>query len=532
MSNLRGIVNAETAYNRLNQGCVDAGGPYPGPNESLSSMAPGGKDQIIADPTPAPTPMPTNEGDSGAQSASYDASLEAPKCSFGYSCDSGVLLKGRGTIINGVEPNRPNTLNGCTDGNDGTYFSDESMEKIVVSQASGITKDMAAGDTVTITATVFCWDDGSSDYIDFYYASNAADPEWNQIGERLQCPGGGLQTVTASHTLPTSESVEQAVRVNLMYTSSVPGQGGCTGGAYDDTDDLVISVVNGPTPPPTSQPSSTPTTGSPTSPPTTGAPTTSPSPKPSSSPTSSPTARPSAAPTPKPTFSPTGAPSKPPGKSPTKNFSNTEDRDAKQKAKGIMFQMKAEEEGDVIVEKISFKTKDNKRDNVEIFFKLGSYSTFTSGGLNEAAWGNAVFEGTPSSSHLDGGLLEVGFPDDVVKIPAGTMGSFYLTGKKEFMYEEGVAGTEFDLADDTGDFSTFTGSSTKKPFEKRMGEANFVGGLTYHTLTEPTDPTSSPTDQPTSNPTASPSHNPTQQPTSSPSQAPTTAAPTNEVSFT
>ncbi len=190
-------------------------------------------------PSSPPTPTPTNKEQSGPQTASYDAELGAPKCSFGSSCDAGTLLNGRGTITNGVEPNQPNTLGLCTDGNSGSYHGDESIDNIVVSQASGI-HDLTEGDLVTVTATVYCWGDGSNDNIDFYYASDATNPVWTQIGDRQPCPGGGVQTVSASFTLPQGSL--QAVRANLMYGAGTPSVYSCVAGNYDDTDDLVISV--------------------------------------------------------------------------------------------------------------------------------------------------------------------------------------------------------------------------------------------------------------------------------------------------
>ena len=90
---------------------------------------------------------------------------------------------------NGVEPNRPNTLNACTDGGSGSYHGDESIDRIVVTRASGGDGDLTEGDIVTISATVWCWDTGSNDFIDFYYASDASNPVWNQIETRQQCPG-------------------------------------------------------------------------------------------------------------------------------------------------------------------------------------------------------------------------------------------------------------------------------------------------------------------------------------------------------
>jgi hypothetical protein len=281
-------------------------------------------------PTNPPTPMPTKVGQSGPQSASYDSGLGAPKCSFGSSCDSGGLLNGRGTINGGNEPNQPNTLNSCTDGGSGSYHSDESIDKIVVTQTSGSANDFTEGDDVTISATVWCW--SSADYIDFYYASDASSPVWNQIGNRQQCPSAGEHILSASYTLPTGSI--QAVRANLMYNSNTASAASCTSGSYDDTDDLVITVkpnqpappTSPPTPPPTGNPTPNPTaqpsnppTPAPSNPPTaqpTPIPTSPPTPQPSNSPT---TAPPTKTPTPLPTPVPTNPPTAPPTSNPTQN---------------------------------------------------------------------------------------------------------------------------------------------------------------------------------------------------------------------
>lgn len=202
-------------------------------------------------PTAPPTPAPTNESPSGGgpQTASYDGVLGLPKCPASSSCDSGALLDGRGT--KGPELNQPNTLNSeCTDGTSGTYHSDESIDKIVVKRVSGGDGDLTEGDVVTIEATVWCWGDGSSDYIDFYYASSATNPQWvpvgNEIGvsNRVQCPGGAQQTVSKSYTLPAGGL--QAVRVNMMYGANAPGVNSCVTGSWDDTDDMAFVVKSNP----------------------------------------------------------------------------------------------------------------------------------------------------------------------------------------------------------------------------------------------------------------------------------------------
>lgn len=98
-------------------------------------------------------------GAGGEQLALYDPSYGAPRCSvWGTECSSGELLAGRGTMTGGNEPNAPNTIDGCQDGNSGTYKSDESLEKIVVrsgwSSGVGIGEPMVKGGRATIIATV------------------------------------------------------------------------------------------------------------------------------------------------------------------------------------------------------------------------------------------------------------------------------------------------------------------------------------------------------------------------------------------
>ena len=253
-------------------------------------------------------------------------------------------------------------------------------------------------------------------------------------------------------------------------------------------------------------------------------PSASPSLKPSTHPSNSPSSKPSASPSLKPSSSPSGSPSLPPGKSPTKTFTNTQ-RNAKEKAKGIMFQIQAGEEGDVVIENITFKTKDNKQTVVQVFFQLGSYSNFASGGMDEDAWGLPVFDGLPDST--SNSLKEVIFDEDLT-IPADEVASFYLAGKKEFMFEEGD--NEFDISDNAGDFMIFTGSAMKKPFQKRLMDAFFYGGFTYHTYAGPPKVTDTPSVSPslvTETPSVSPSKI-TDTPSTSPSSSKSPSLPPND----
>ena len=175
-------------------------------------------------------------GQNGPQIAAYDAGLGAPTCSIpGTECDSTSLLDGRANL--GPEPNAPNTLDGCTDGTSGSYHSDESNDRIVVRTLDGY--DFTEGATVEVSATVWAWSTGSSDTLDLYFTGDANSPNWQLIGS-LSPSSGGANTLTTQYTLPAGSL--QAVRANFRYTGT---QSPCSGGAYDDADDLVFAVGGG-----------------------------------------------------------------------------------------------------------------------------------------------------------------------------------------------------------------------------------------------------------------------------------------------
>ncbi|MEM1205214.1 MAG: PKD domain-containing protein [Acidobacteriota bacterium] len=169
----------------------------------------------------------------GPQTAVYDGALGAPKCAVaGTSCDSTTLLVGRAT--KGPEPNQPNTLDACTDGNSGTFHDDESNDRIVVSTLDG--GDFAAGKTVRIDATVWAFSSFGSDSLDLYYAADADNPSWTFIAT-LNPTAAGEQVLSTTYTLPSGSL--QAVRANFRYQGSASS---CGTGNWDDTDDLVFAV--------------------------------------------------------------------------------------------------------------------------------------------------------------------------------------------------------------------------------------------------------------------------------------------------
>jgi hypothetical protein len=177
----------------------------------------------------------TTGGGGGPQTATYDATLRAPKCAVvGSSCDSGAsLLLGRAT--KGPEPNQPNTINAsCADGTSGTFHVDESNDRLKVSTLDATS--FAAGKTVRIDATVWAYSSYTSDKLDLYYAANANSPSWTFIGT-LTPTAAGAQTLSATYTLPSGTL--QAIRAQFRYNGSA---GTCTTGGYNDRDDLIFAV--------------------------------------------------------------------------------------------------------------------------------------------------------------------------------------------------------------------------------------------------------------------------------------------------
>jgi hypothetical protein len=192
----------------------------------------GGGGPSLPPTTPHPTSSPTSPPPGFA---TYDSSLGAPRCSSISSfCDTGSLVNGRGSLNGGVESNSAsNTLGTCNDGSSGSYHSDESIDKIKVSVVGG--GNLQEGAVVEIDATVYAWS-ATADTADIYYATNANSPTWTLVGSYK--PGGtGLQSIKAQVTLGTGAL--QAVRVNFRYNG---GTSTCSGGSYDDTDDIVFGV--------------------------------------------------------------------------------------------------------------------------------------------------------------------------------------------------------------------------------------------------------------------------------------------------
>ncbi|MGH8041769.1 MAG: pre-peptidase C-terminal domain-containing protein [Rudaea sp.] len=180
-------------------------------------------------------------GGGGTQTAVYNSTLKVPECaSVGAACDSGTLLVGRGSMSGGAEPNHPNTINNsCADGSSGTFHSDESNDRIVISSTDGGL--LTAGKTAQVTATI--WAYSAANVIDIYSAADASNPSWTFLSS-ITSPAAGAQSLSTTFTLPAGGL--QAVRAHLRYNGTASA---CSTGSYDESDDLVFAVsANAPAP--------------------------------------------------------------------------------------------------------------------------------------------------------------------------------------------------------------------------------------------------------------------------------------------
>ncbi len=153
--------------------------------------------------------------------AEYNLALGAVRCANNSSpcIANSSRLRSRDSIAGTVEPNQPNTVDFCTDGGSGTYLNDESVENITITSLNGSTFN--AGDTVNVTAWVYCWATGTSDNINFVYSSKATNPTWTVKAFANPCPGPGMQQVSRTFALDNVGG-EHVVRVINQYLGAPP----------------------------------------------------------------------------------------------------------------------------------------------------------------------------------------------------------------------------------------------------------------------------------------------------------------------
>jgi PKD repeat protein len=184
------------------------------------------------------TPPPGN--------ATFDTTFLAPRCaSPGPLCDTGpTLVRGRDNIVNGAEPNTPNTIAGsCVDGTSGTFHVDESVDRLLITTLDGT--PLAPGKPVNVNVTVWVFD--SLDALDVFFAPDATNPVWTLEATIPVTGSAQLETLTAAFTLPASSlTTLPAVRAQWRFGGSAVA---CSTGSFNDRDDLIFTYQADTTPP-------------------------------------------------------------------------------------------------------------------------------------------------------------------------------------------------------------------------------------------------------------------------------------------
>jgi hypothetical protein len=168
--------------------------------------------------------------------AVYNSSFKAPACGVSCGCNSGTLVRGRGTLGGGgFEQNASNTLgNTCVDGNSGVYRADESVEKLVLTSSDRST--IVPGSAVKLDVSVWC--QGTKDRVDLFYTTDASNPTWSPLVTGLACTASGAKTF--SHTFNVGSTAgNHAIRAQIRYGGLLNT---CSAGSYNDRDDMVFAV--------------------------------------------------------------------------------------------------------------------------------------------------------------------------------------------------------------------------------------------------------------------------------------------------
>ncbi len=175
--------------------------------------------------------------------AHLDGALGVARCeTLAASCDSRDLVRGRASL--GPERHAPSALRDpcdtdpagcvCHDGEIGQYLVDESIERIRITSLDG--QSLATGGGARIDVDVFVGAD-LGDFLDIYVSPSDSPTSWRHV-ITLTPAASGAQTLSAPFTL--AEGSPQAVRAAFRYGGAAAT---CTGGGFDDRDDLAFEVA-------------------------------------------------------------------------------------------------------------------------------------------------------------------------------------------------------------------------------------------------------------------------------------------------
>jgi len=182
-------------------------------------------------PSSSPSEEPTESPPAVDLTADYlEGVYEAPICELvGKSCNSGPYLNGKGSNI---EPNPPNTIDGCADGVSGSFHSDESIDKITVRSADG--NALKQGGLASIEVDIYAY--SSANRLDFYHKANV-NSDWDYLGS-MSAPSKGEHKLVRSGFRLSNDPL-QVLRVRIRYNGSINS---CNNGRWDEADDLMFAV--------------------------------------------------------------------------------------------------------------------------------------------------------------------------------------------------------------------------------------------------------------------------------------------------
>ena len=169
---------------------------------------------------------------------SHQAYAPAIRCDNSPCIASSELIRSRGNISSVSEPNHPNTIDGCVDGNLGTYLVDESLENMTLTD--GLDDKFMAGDRIEISAWAYCYKK-DQDSLNIVYANNSKSPDWRVISH-MHCAGNGTQRFSLNYTLDNAAG-NQTIRGLFQNNGNELSTCGDGIDSYDDADDVTIKVI-------------------------------------------------------------------------------------------------------------------------------------------------------------------------------------------------------------------------------------------------------------------------------------------------
>lgn len=162
----------------------------------------------------------------------------AIQCNASPCTASSELIRSRGNMSGVSEPNHPNTIDGCVDGNLGTYLVDESLENMTLTDR--MDDKFMAGDRIEISVWAYCYKK-DQDSLNIVYTNNSQSPDWRVLAH-MHCEGNGTQKFSLNYTLDNAIG-NHTIRGLFQNKGNEVATCGDGIDGYDDADDVTINVI-------------------------------------------------------------------------------------------------------------------------------------------------------------------------------------------------------------------------------------------------------------------------------------------------